>query len=80
LSRYFVNTLNGNDEPDDVGVDLDGIKDVRILAIRFLGELLHDQALAGHPDLDWQLNVTDGGRDSDPVLVLKVSMYEPTGK
>ena len=60
MPRYFFNTLNGNDEPDDVGVDLDGIKDVRLLAIRFLGELLHDQALAGHPDLDWQLNVTDG--------------------
>ena len=79
MPRYYFNTLNGNDAPDDIGVELEGMKDVRLLAIRFLSELLHDQAIAGHPDLDWQMNVTDRSTGSDPVLVLKVSLYEPNG-
>jgi hypothetical protein len=77
LPRYFFNTLNGNDVADDVGVELLDIKAVRLAAIRALGELLHDQALEGHPDLDWQMTVTDGKGSDDPILILKVLLYEP---
>ena len=57
--RYFFNQLNGELKIDDDGMDFPSIRDARIEAVRYAGEVIKD-----HPTLVWsgedfRIEVTD---------------------
>lgn len=57
--RYFFNQLNGEVKVDDQGLEFASIRDARIEAVRYAGEVIKD-----HPTLVWtgedfRIEVTD---------------------
>ncbi|HET9395034.1 MAG TPA: hypothetical protein VFO36_03175 [Nitrospiraceae bacterium] len=57
--RYFFNQLNGHVKVDDQGLEFASIRDARIEAVRYAGEVIKD-----HPTLVWtgedfRIEVTD---------------------
>ena len=57
--RYFFNQLNGQVKVDDQGLEFASIRDARIEAVRYAGEVIKD-----HPTLVWtggdfRIEVTD---------------------
>ena len=57
--RYFFNQLNGELKLDDDGMEFASIRDARIEAVRYAGEVIKD-----HPTLVWtgedfRIEVTD---------------------
>ena len=71
MPRYFFNTVDGRRYPDEEGIDLPDLDDVRGRATRVIAELLKEQPADLWDTGRLRLEVTDA--DGVVILVLDVS-------
>ncbi|UIY45679.1 DUF6894 family protein [Methylobacterium radiotolerans] len=65
MPRFYFHVFDGKDQRDDLGAELPDFDAARVVAIRFAGEILKDEAhqiALGH---EWRMDVTDA---SDMIL------------
>ena len=64
MPRYFFNVVDGKFLVDDTGTECSGMAEMRDQAIRASGAILRD--LGGHfpKGLEWQMHVTDEGKNT----------------
>ena len=72
MPRYFFNTVDGRRYPDEEGIDLPDLDDVRGRATRVIAELLKEQPADLWDTGRLRLEVTDA--DGAVILVLDVSL------
>ena len=59
MARYHFNTLKGEVREDTVGVELPGLREARIEAVRFAAEVLKDNPMIVWDGEDFRIEVTD---------------------
>ena len=57
---FYFHVHDGEDLPDDEGIDLADVDSARLAAIKLCGFLLRDDAKRFAPGQDWHMEVTDG--------------------
>jgi hypothetical protein len=75
MARYYFHLEDGEYLADEVGLDLQGMNEVRSEAIRSGAEILRDYGLDGWNGTEWRMNVVnEAGRT---VFNLMFSATEP---
>ncbi len=59
MPRYFFHVRDGVSLPDTVGVELSGVAEARLHAVRLSGRLIEANAYEAWIDEEWWLEVTD---------------------
>ena len=74
LPRYFYHVRDGVSLPDTEGVELPGVSEARLHAVRLSGRLIEANAYEAWIDEEWWLEVTDA--DQLILFALNIQMKE----
>jgi hypothetical protein len=72
---YFFNTYGRRSVLDREGVELSGIDEARLIAIRHAGEIFHDEAGTLVLEDDWRLEVLNEAGEN--VFEFQVHLHTP---
>ena len=72
MSRYFFHIMNGQDLPDESGMNFAGTKEAREEAIRTASDLLRGDGYEFWSGPDWTMRVTDEA--GIPVFTIRILM------
>lgn len=75
MPRYFFHVIDGSFIVDNIGIDCESMREVRIEAIKTSAEILRDVAGKFPAGLQWQMHVTDETKRT--VLKLSFAVDEP---
>ena len=59
MPRFFFHVFDGKDLRDDIGTELSDFDAAQVVAIRFAGEILRDEAHRIEVGQEWRMDVTD---------------------